>query len=173
MKPKEGESQSDLKRSRETEDSLPATANVLPKPKSRLVILLQKAYSSICPPPQKSQFVFENTEEAAKKNAALMMSFNGDVSAVLDNEKGSTLSPGSEFRDNEVINPLFDLHEDGDKLKELIEHGASYVFKEGTEQTEDERLADITAAVIQGNNHSTRGKEELLKTRYTNEVERG
>ena len=173
MKPKEGESQPDLKRSKETKDSLPATANVPPKPKSRLVMLLQKAYSSICPPPQKSQFVFENTDEAAKKNSALLMSFDGDVAAVLDNEKGSTLSPGSEFRDNDVINPLFDLHEDGDKLKELIKHGASYVFKEGTEQTEDERLADITAAVTQGNNHSTRGKEKLLKTRYTNEVERG
>ena len=173
MKSKEGESQPDLKRSKETEDSPPTSSNALPKPKSRLVILLQKAYSSICPPPQKSQFIFENTEEAAAKNSALMMSFNGDVSAVLNNEKGSTLSPGSEFRDEGVINPLFDLHEDGDKLKDLIKHGASYVFKEGTEQTEDERLADITSAVIQGNNHSTRGKEKLLKTRYTNEVERG
>ena len=138
MKSKEGESQPDLKRSKETEDNPPTSSNVLPKPKSRLVILLQKAYSSICPPPQKSQFIFENTEEAAAKNSALMMSFNGDVSAILNNEKGSTLSPGSEFRDEGVINPLFDLHEDGDKLKDLIKHGASYVFKEGTEQTEDE-----------------------------------
>jgi len=132
MKTKEGESHSDEKRPRETEYSLPAT---LPKPRSRLVILLQKAYSSISPPPQQSQFIFENTEEAAKKNSALIMSFIGDISAVLNNEKGSTLSPGSEFRDNEVINPLFDLHDDGDKLKELIKHGALYYNREGAHQS--------------------------------------
>jgi len=56
------------------------------------------------------------------------MSFNGNVSSVLDNEKGSILTPGSEFRNKEIINPLFDLHEDGEKLKEIIEKGASYIF---------------------------------------------
>jgi len=61
--------------------------------------------------------LFENTEEAAKKNSALIMSFNRDISTVLDNKKGSTLSPGSEFRNKEATNPLFDLHEDGEKLK--------------------------------------------------------
>jgi len=59
--------------------------------------------------------VFKNTEEAAINNSALIMSFNGNVSSVLDNEKGSTLTPGSEFRNKEIINPLFDLHEDGEK----------------------------------------------------------
>jgi len=82
-------------------------------------------------------------------------------------------SPGSEFRNKEIINPLFDLHEDGEKLKEIIEKGASYIFKDGTEQTEDERHSDIIAAVEKGNNLFARGKESLLKTRYTNEVERG
>ena len=40
-------------------------------------------------------------------------------------------------------------------------------------KTEDERRSDIITAVEKGNNHSARGKESLLKTRYTNEVERG
>jgi len=101
------------------------------------------------------------------------MSFDGNVSAVLDNKKGSTLTPGSEFRNKETINPLFDLHKDGEKLKEIIEKGTSYIFKDGTEKIEDERLTDIITAVEKGSNHSARGKESLLKTRYTHEVERG
>ena len=175
MKSKEGESHPAQKRQRESENDIPSLPKetIQSRPKSRLVCLLKRAYSSICPPPQHSQFVFKNTEEAAIKNSALIMSFDGNVSAVLDNEKGSTLTPGSEFRNKEFINPLFDLHEDGEKLKEIIEKGASYIFKDGTEQTEDERRSDIIAAVEKGNNHSARGKESLLKTRYTNEVERG
>ena len=172
MKSKEGESHPAQKRQRESENDTPSLPKetIQSRPKSRLVCLLKRAYSSICPPPQHSQFVFKNTEEAAIKNSALIMSFDGNVSAVLDNEKGSTLTPGSEFRNKEFINPLFDLHEDGEKLKEIIEKGASYIFKDGTEQTEDERRSDIIAAVEKGNNHSARGKESLLKTRYTNEV---
>jgi len=169
MKSKEGESYPAQKRQRKSENDPPSLPNetIQSRPKSRLVCLLKRTYSSICPPPQHSQFVFKNTEEAVIKNSALIMSFDGNVSAVLDNKKGSTLTPGSEFRNEEFINPLFDLHEDGEKLKEIIEKGASYIFKDGTEQTEDERRSDIIAAVEKGNNHSARGKESLLKTRYT------
>ena len=81
---------------------------------SNLVKFLKSAFESTCITPRKSAFTFENTEEAAKTNSKILLSFGGNVKRAIASEKGSMLTPATEFRDQKHIKPLFDLHEDGD-----------------------------------------------------------
>ena len=140
---------------------------------SKLVQFLKRALNSTCKTPRKSDFTFENTTEAAAENSRLLLSFGGNVKRAIENEKGSMLTPSTEFRDEQFIKPLFDLHEDGDKLSSMVMEGAKYPFKEDIIYSKEQRLQDNEAAVTRGNNGSAKGKEKVLMSRYSKEVEKG
>lgn len=140
---------------------------------SKLVKFLKSVFESICKTPRKSAFTFENTEDAAKTNSKILLSFGGNVKRVIESEKGSMLTPATEFRDQKYIKPLFDLHEDGDKLLSMVVEGAKYPFKDDVVYSKEERLQDNESAIIRGNNGSAKGKEEIIMSRYAKKVEKG
>jgi hypothetical protein len=145
----------------------------LPKKRSRLVSILAKAFLSTCPPPLKSKFEFKNTAEAAKKNAHLLLHFKGNLQDAIDADGNSCLSPSTEFRQLEFIQPLLDLHEDGQKLVDIVSQGVSYPMRSDIDYTEELRISDVKAAIAQGNNKSTSGHDKLIQSKYKTEVERG
>jgi hypothetical protein len=152
-------------------DSKPARKKL--KSSSRLVNLIRTAFQSTCVGPSPSRFQFENTSASAEHNFNVLMNTNLDIAKAVENEKGSCLSPHTEFRDVAVINPLFDLHEDGSKLSIITTEGASYPFDETIDYNEDLARNDLIASISKGNNKSTSGKEEFLKSVYDKEVTRG
>ena len=143
------------------------------KTSSTLVNLIRKAFQSTCVGPSPSLFQFENNANSAKHNLNVLESVNFDIAKAVENEKGSCLSPNTEFRDIAVIGPLFDLHRDGCKLLTITTEGASYPFDDSLEYTEELARDDLIAAIHKGNNKSTIGKEEFLKSVYDKEVTRG
>ena len=143
------------------------------KSSSKLVNLIRTAFQSTCVGPSPSRFQFDNTTASAEHNLNVLKSVNFDVAKAVENEKGSCLSPNTEFRDAAVISPLFDLHEDGSKLSIITTEGASYPFDETLDYSEDLARDDLIAAISKGNNKSTSGKEEFLKLVYNKEVTRG
>ena len=144
-----------------------------PKKRSTLVSFLAKALQSTCPPPHRSQFEFKNTAEAAKKNETLLMRFNGNLQNAIHADRNSCLSPSTEFRQMKFIKPLFDLHEDGQKLIDIVTKGVSYPLRSDIDYTDEIRISDVEAAIAQGNNKSTKGHDKLIQSKYKTEVERG
>jgi len=118
-------------------------------------------------------FTFENTEEAAKRNKLLISKFKGDIPSAIQADGNSCLSPSTKFRQQKYIQPLSDLHEDGQKLINIVKNGASYPMRQDIDYTDALRLSDIKAAIAQGNNKSTAGHEKLVQSKYKTEVERG
>lgn len=140
-----------------------------PKP-SRLVNLLRKAYDFVTPTPVKSNFMFENNTKAAVHNSNLFGVNNYDVIKTIEEQRDSELTPGCELRSSEVINPIFDLHLDGERLKKMNDSGIEYKFKE--EYTQEEMNTDRIHGMTMGNNKSTLGKEEFIQKSYDKEVRR-
>ena len=64
---------------------------------SKLVNFLKSAFESTCKTPRKSAFTFENTEDAEKTNSKILLSFGGNVKRAIESEKGSMLTPATEF----------------------------------------------------------------------------
>ena len=144
-----------------------------PKKRSTLVPILAKALQSTCPPPSRSKFEFKNTTEAAKKNDLLLLHFKGNLQEAINADRNNCLSPSTEFCQLKFIQPLLNLHEDGQKLIDIVTNCVSYPMRSNVEYTDELKVSDVKAAIAQGNSKSTTGHEKLIQSKYKTEVERG
>ena len=62
------------------------------------------------PVPTASPFRFELTAEAAAHNTGILESFDYDLASAIDAFPGTTISPGSELRPPEQLQPLLRHH---------------------------------------------------------------
>lgn len=152
------------------QDSIEKNSTLKRGKPSRLVSLLKAAFDFVTPTPAKSKFHFENNVKAAALNSNLFLNNNYDVIKTIQEQEDSDLLPGCELRDGSVVNPLFDLHLDGEKLRKMNEVGIEYKFKK--EYSQDEMNSDREHGMTMGNNKSTIGKEEFINKSYDKEVRR-
>ena len=79
--------------------------------------------------PSKPPIIFEQTEEAAKENAATLASFDFDLGRMIAKHSDSTLGYGSEFRTVEQLRPLLGRHPNFGSLSLVLAEGMPYSFK--------------------------------------------
>ena len=84
--------------------------------------LIRTSISKLRPP----LFSFKLTKEAALQNRKILANFNGDLVDTMEISKGSPLDYGSEFWDLTRTAKLFSLHEDKDKIMDMIQQGSQY-----------------------------------------------
>ena len=96
------------------------------------------------PVPTRSPIVFENNDEAAKANGAVLAACGFDIQRLIDKHPDSTLGYGSEFRTVEQLKPLLGRHPNFGKWSQVLRFGMSYVFSSElcaiTKSTELEKL---------------------------------
>ena len=119
------------------------------------------------PPP----FKFELSKEAARFNHDLLNQHGGDLDAVIRSSPFNTMSYGSEFKDTEVLEDLFQFHPGWSKMKSILSNGTKFPL---TEIPVHERLGDLRENIKYGNHKSASGERaNLLSSKLEKEVTRG
>ena len=91
----------------------------------------------------------------------------------MEKQKGTMLDPGSEFRDEAELAPIWGRHEYWDQMREITFGGVSYPL---SEVTEEERVEDLNFMIQRSNHKSARTPKENANTlleNYKTEVEKG
>ena len=129
--------------------------------------MLQTPSTIPLPPP----FQFESTPEAVEHNSKILAEFDFDLSKLTAHHKGSAIDYGSEFRDLSVLKLLFCNHPNYDYLESVLTEGMQYFFTR--ELTEDERVTELRANIIQGNHRSATGNQKVFDTMIQKDVKIG
>ena len=141
---------------------------------SLLLSLVRSAISDNSKQLRKSKLNFTYTKEAAITNMQLLADNDFSIEALLTSESPTSLSPGSEFRPNETLFPLFKLHQNAEKLISIATNGVKYKFINGHEYSEQDRLKDLREAISTNiNNKSAIHRPEAVEKAIKKDVERG
>ena len=159
--------------SKAIEESPQETVNPRNIKETGLVHRLKMALSSAIREPKASRIIFENNEAAALKNIEILEKLNFKVENLLEEEEDTCLHPNNEFRDLKFIKPLFDLHENGEKLEIILREGASYPIDDSIAYSEEMAQEDLFFAINRGNNKSVNGNEKIVQAILDKEVSRG
>ena len=116
----------------------------------------------VTPTPVKSKFHFENNKRAKALNSNIFVNNNNDVIKTIQEQERSDLLPGCELRDKSAINPLFNLHLDGEKLKEMNKIRIKYKYKFKEEYSQEGMDSDRKHGLTMGNNKLTIGNEDFI-----------
>ena len=76
--------------------------------------------------PTKPLFKFELSAEAALHNMKLLQSNGNSIHAFIKNHQGSIVSPGSEFRPVNVLEPLFLHHRNWASIQKNLLEGSHW-----------------------------------------------
>ena len=115
-------------------------------------------------------FKFEVSEEAALFNWNLLQSNNFNFNNLLNQEKKSVTSYGSEFKNSSQLNDLLKSHPQWLDLKDKLNNGSSFPLEE---IQEDLRANNIDAAFERGNHKSAIKYEEFLAKAIEKETKKG
>ena len=109
--------------------------------------------------------MFENTKSAAKYNSNLLKKYGYNYEALVNDHPGSTITPGSEFRNPRLLEKLFTKHEDWNLIKTLLTEGADYPINKNV--TDEKKLREDLIYMIKRGNHkstlTTANKGEVNK----------
>ena len=120
--------------------------------------------------PVKSKFIFENTIEAAQSKIKLFEEFDFSIDNMFKSEPDSTIQPKFVFRDQSIVSDLFDLSNNGEKLKNICFQGVTYPFRDDVDTSNETRIADAEYWLKKGNNKSARDEEKLINKMVGKEV---
>ncbi len=140
---------------------------------SKLVNIIKSIINSTNQAPKKSIFKFENTPEAASHNTKILASSNFDYEKILNKQKNTIISYGSEFRSCEILHNLLKFHKSGQRIKSTLTNGTDTVL---SPLDEDTLKKDCLANLERGNHiSSTRSKDDInfVQKTYKKEVEKG
>jgi hypothetical protein len=123
------------------------------------------------PAPTKSSVRFDVSKDAAAHNASLLRGVDYDFQQFLQDQKGSTLDFGSEFRSLEQIRPLLSNHPGFDELAEVLVTGMPYRYSR--EISEEERETEVLAMLVRGNHKSAQDEPAIVEKLLTKDVVHG
>ena len=123
--------------------------------------------------PKPHKFSFSNNRDSAKINTKIIKKYKYNFIKTCKRQKGSIISPGTEFRKISHLTKLFSHHEDWLELKSIIQNGCDYKLAPSID--EETRLNDLKSMINRGNHKSTMkpGCKEILQKTFTKEVEKG
>jgi hypothetical protein len=126
-----------------------------------LIGTIRSIAKSKCPTPTSPPFRFELSAEAAASNGRLLSANDFDLGKVIENNTGTTLGYGSEFRPISQLESLLGKHPNFETLRKVIENGMPYLYK--NEIDEEDRKKEVEAILQRGNHKSA--TEEHIKVR--------
>ena len=106
------------------------------------------------------------------QDARWLNHYKWDLVKAIKNQVRTILDPGSEFRKEEVLKPLWENHEHWPRMRQMISLGVDYPLEE---VSPTDQKSDLEHMIKRGNHKSVLENENaktLLKN-YTAEVERG
>ena len=111
------------------------------------------------------------SDESCLHNQNVLESFGYDLKRVIDDNTGSTISFGSEFRPADQLRPLLSRHPLFDAMEKFIYHGMPYIFSR--ELPAEESLMELTASIARGNHKSANDELEQVKRLISKDVTHG
>jgi hypothetical protein len=147
--------------------SPPTDGNIWPK---NLIII--RAIKQTPPRrPNRPDFHFELSEEAAKKNFLLLMrKYGGNLADALAAQKDSTVGYGLEFRAVTTLSNIFKRHPNWTRMSRILTHGSEWPLEPIDEEC---RLADVREALTFGNHKGASMKPDLLLKLTSTDVKFG
>ena len=123
-----------------------------------------------CPTPRKSEFTFDLSMQAAKKNYMVLGKYDFDLKRALEAQAGTPLAYGSEFCHPDHLERLLGKHPLWGHMREILQHGSIWPLDAATEE---ERLLDLQAALKFGNHKGANKQTDLLKKLCNADVTHG
>jgi hypothetical protein len=111
------------------------------------------------------------TPKAREHNTKILEERGYDLETVIQQNTGSTISHGSEFRDEETLRAILGNHPYYNDFKPFLSQGVDFVFTE--EITEEVRVEELEANLERGNHKSAQGQEETLSKLLAKDVKHG
>ena len=112
--------------------------------------------------PKHPPFKFEMTAEAAAHNLDILAKADFNLDRVIRENPDTTIAYGKEFRPVEKLERIYSRHPNFKFVKTMLENGMDFTFE--YELTEEERVADLQAALDYGNHKSAEANmEEILR----------
>lgn len=121
------------------------------------------------PPPDKSQFQFEMTTEAAIHNWSVLQEYE-NLGEALQQEKNSPLKYGSEFRTPRLLKHIFKHHPLWPRLEKMLENGVDYPLEEVDTET---RYKDTVEALEFGNHKGAESNRKLFESLMEKDITHG
>jgi hypothetical protein len=113
-----------------------------------LIEIINKIREEALPAPAPPEFVFDMTEEAAKKNFMILKKYDFDLEKAINAQKSSPLGYGSEFRPPQTLRRIFKHHPLWERMERLLIEGSKWPLME---ISKGDRIADLTNALQFGN----------------------
>ena len=104
------------------------------------------------PVPSRAPVTFENSDEAAEKNEAVLRAVGCDIQKLIENNSGTTLGYGCEFRPIKQLKPLIGSHPHFADLSRVLKFGMPYVFS--SDLGELTKLSELQTLLKRGNHKS-------------------
>jgi hypothetical protein len=108
------------------------------------------------------------TPKAREHNTKILEECGYNLETVIQQNAGSTISHGSEFRDEETLRAILGNHPYYNDFKPFLSQGVDFVFTE--EITEEVRVEELEANLERGNHKSAQGQEETLSKLLAKDV---
>jgi len=120
--------------------------------------------------PKSTSLRFSLTNEAAIHNMHILQQHNNNIQSYLLRTKGSFVSFGSEFRNQDVLEPLLLHHPSWKRFRELLLSGSDWVLDPLPNK---DRIAKNDEFIRRGNHKSAKLYEEELHKTITREIQWG
>jgi hypothetical protein len=132
---------------------------------------LQKIASTTVPALNKATIRFKVSAKAAEYNADLLRAVSYNIPDLLESQRGSTVSFGSEFHPVEQLRGLLSKHPGFEELAKVLTYGMDYRYRE--ELTDDERLEEMLANLHRGNHKSAQDESGQIAKVLKKDVDHG
>jgi hypothetical protein len=119
--------------------------------------------------PGPSPLAFEASDRAALHNQAIL-SYNNDISKLLDDHQSSILKYGSEFRPIDVLEPLLLHHYRWPKLRCLLSEGSNWSLHDLDDKLRKQKKLEFIA---RGNHKSALKHEDKVSEILLKEISQG
>ena len=140
---------------------------------SWLMKTITRIINSPSPKMRQHKCKFENDTRSAEHNGQWLKHYKWDLEKALTRQKGTMLETGSEFREVEILEPLWSRHKFWPNMKKIVTEGLTYPLEEIPDET---RKEDLLHMMKRGNHKSAQIPEinaQTLMKNYTKEVKHG
>ena len=115
-------------------------------------------------------FKFSTDPDALNHNAEILRKHDYSLHKIVQGCKNNVISPGSEFRETQVLGPLLHAHPYWNDFKCMLEEGIQCKF---TPLSEEQRIEDLNKALDRGNHKSAESKPDLLESLVQDDIQAG
>ncbi len=133
----------------------------------KLIEIINKIREEALPAPTPLEFVFDMSEEAAKKNFMILKKYDFDLEKAINAQKSSLLGYGSEFRPPQTLRRIVKHHPLWERMEHLVIEGSKWPL---TEISKSNRTADLTNALQFENHKQASQKPDLLKKLISDDI---